>query len=363
MARLEIPISCEDSVGLEICLNKKPLQFEICDNKIISEIDFSGLAILTIKLLTPGKVNFQNVYLDNVNIRQFLFLSWGELNSEKIQPCTDLWEVGQTWVLPISNPLSLLISLGIDKFNSWELGSNLFEKYDIFFPESIEIKESFPKLIKDFFHYDFDFYAQKKVKKDELYGNSKIPFFQFDYEYDKESLYKELHDNYEYLIGQEFYKPYQLDYNKADEQNKFNPDLNWRTIYSYLPKKQNSIDDFTLDKNRLPLLFDFYKQLPLKNIYVSFIGILPPGGYIAPHKDQREGILPHGCTQLYFALNPSEDHYFKLNGVGSIPLDEKTTVVNNQNYTHTVINQGTEMRYAIGLFCDIDPDFFAGVQY
>jgi len=363
MAQLEIPFKVNGNIDIQLYVNNKIVDFLIVDQKITANADFFGLAILKIVSLNSSKIVFENIFIDKVNIRQFLFLSWSELDRKKIQPCTELWEENQAWYAPISNPLSLLINIGTEKFNSWELGNNLFEKYDIFYPESVEIKETFPKLIKDFFHYDFNFYVEKKIEKSELYGNGKIPYFQFDYEYDKEALCKELHDNYEYLVQQEFIKPYQLDYNKTDEQSNFDSNLNWRTIYSYLPKKQNSLDDFTLDKNRFPLLFDFYKQLPLTNIYVSFIGILPPGGYIAPHKDQREGVLPHGCTQLYFALNPSDDHYFKLNGVGSIPLNEKTTVVNNQNYTHAVINQGTKMRYAIGIFCDIDPDFFAGVQY
>ena len=362
MACLEIPFTAEDNFDLQLLINNKPIDFDIIDNTIIANLDFFGLAMLTVKSLSPAKIQIKNVFIDKVSVRQFLFLSWAEKDGEKIQPCTELWEEGLAWHIPVSNPMSLLISIANEKFETWELGGNLFEKYDIYYPESVEIDNSWPLLVKDFFKYNFDFYARKKIGKDELYGNSIIPYFQFDFEFDRDALCNELKENYQYLITNEFLKPYQYEYNQIDSKDNFNSDLNWRTIYTYAPKKSNSIDDFTLDKNKLPILFDFYKNLPVKNIYVSFVGILPPGGYIAPHIDHRAGILPHGCTQLYFTLNPTDDHYFKINGVGLLPLKNNPTVINNQNYTHTVINQSSEMRYAIGLFADIDHSFFKNIR-
>lgn len=363
MSRLEIPISHEGSIGLEICLNKKPIQFEICDNKITSELDFSGLAMLTIKLLTPGKVNFQNVYLDNVNIRQFLFLSWGELNSERIQPCTDLWEVGQTWVLPISNPLSLLISIAGEKFKNGELGTNLFEKYDIRYPESINVDSSYPKLVQDFYKYNFDFYVHKKIDKGALYANNNVPYYVLNFKFDAKALYQELNSNYEYLINEEVIKPFQFGYNQDDLGTNFDSKLNWRTVYPYIPKKDqtNSLYDFALDKNRLPLLFNFYQQLPTNTIYHSFISIMPPHSFIAPHIDVRKPSLPQGCAQLYFALNPSPDHFFKINSVGLVPLIDQIVVVNNQNFTHAVVNQSSEPRYVIGCFADVGKNFYSNI--
>jgi len=363
MTKLEIPVTGGSDANLQITINDEEIDFIITNNTITADVDFFGLSVLKIKLLNSSKIQFENVFIDGVGLRQFLFLSWAEEEGQKIQPCTELWKENLTWHIPISNPLSLLINIANEKFATNDLGSNLFEKYDIFYPESIEIDGNYSKLIKDFFKYNFDFYARKKVEKNNLYGDSKIPYFFFDYDYDKESLLNELKENHDYLIANEFLKPLQHGYNQTDSGSKFDPSLNWKTVYTYMPRTNNSLEDFTLDKNKLPNLYNFYKNLPLDNIFVSFIGILPPGGYIAPHVDHRPGILPQGCTQLYFALNPSDDHYFKINGVGLLPLLENcVSVINNQNYTHTVVNRSNEMRYALGMFANVDQSFFKNIR-
>ena len=364
MAKVEILVSPTSELDIQVLLNHNPVKFDIVDNKITADLDFFGLAMLSIKSLSTSKINIENLFIDKVSIRQFLFLSWVEKDNQKIQPCTELWEQDLTWHVPISNPLSLLISIAGEKFKNGELGTNLFDKYDIRYPESINVDSGYPKLVQDFYKYNFDFYVHKKIDKDALYANNNVPYYVLNFKFDARALYQELNSNYEYLINEEVIKPFQFGYNQDDLGTNFDSKLNWRTVYPYIPKKDqtNSLDDFALDKNRLPLLFDLYQQLPTNTIYHSFISIMPPHSFIAPHIDVRKPSLPQGCAQLYFALNPSPDeHFFKINSVGLVPLIDQIVVVNNQNFTHAVVNQSSEPRYVIGCFADVSKDFYSDI--
>ena len=365
MSKLEIPISFIGDPAIEVFLDKKPVKFDIVDNKIVVDLDSIGLAMLSIKSIGSSKITIENLYIDKVCIRQFLFLSWAEKDHEKIQPCTELWEEGLTWHIPISNPLSLLINIANEKFETGDLGTNLFDKYDIFFPESVEVEDYYPQLVKDFFKYNFDFYVHKKIPKDELYANLKAPYFCLNFKFDAEAIYNELVENYDYLVGEEFIKPLQLGYNKEDTIDNFDSKLNWRTVYPYVPRPSriNAIEDFALDKNKLPLLYELYKSLPTNNVYHSYVSIMPPKSFIAPHIDIRKDLVPHGCTQLYFSLNPSEEHFFKINSVGLVPLVDNVVVINNQKYTHAVVNQSTKPRFVIGCFADVSKEFYTDIAY
>lgn len=363
MTRLEIPLITDGIPHLEIWLNDQKVNFTIQNKKIVADVHFIGLAMLKIQSQNDSKIQFENVFVDDVSIRQFLFLSWVEKDHQKIQPCTELWEQNLTWYIPVSNPLSLLISVASEKFKKGDLGANLFEKYDIRYPESINVDSRYPKLVQDFYKYNFDFYVHKKIDKDTLYANNNVPYYVLNFKFDAQALYQELSSNHEYLVNEEFIKPFQLGYNQDDLGTNFDSKLNWRTVYPYIPKKDqtNSLDDFALDKNKLPLLFDLYQQLPTDTIYHSFVSIMPPHSFIAPHIDARKESLPQGCAQLYFALNPSPDHFFKINSVGLVPLIDQVVVVNNQHFTHAVVNQSSEPRYVIGCFADVSKDFYSDI--
>jgi|LakMenEpi03Aug12_release.lakeMendotaPanAssembly.Ray.scaffolds.fasta_scaffold146512_3 hypothetical protein len=365
MVKIEVPITASSDVELQLFINDDPIEFSIIDGKITAYADFIGLAMLKIKLLNASTIKFDNVFVNDVGVRQCLFLSWVEKDNSKIQPCTELWEKDLIWRMPISNPLSLLLSIASEKFKTGELGTNLFEKYDIHFPESIKIDDQHPTVVKDFFKYNFNFYAEKKIDPSQLYSHTTVPFFFLNFNYDPAAIYKELVDNHDYLVDQEFIKPLQLDYNKSDLKDNFNSKLNWRTVYPYIPDlgRKKAIDEFVLDKDRFSHLFKFYKSLPAKYIYHSYVSIMPPYSFIAPHVDLRKDLDLHGCTQLYFALNHDpKDHFFKLNSVGLVPVfNDRLVCINNQRYTHAVVNQSPNWRYVIGCFADLDEKFYTDV--
>jgi len=56
-----------------------------------------------------------------------------------------------------------------------------------------------------------------------------------------------------------------------------------------------------------------------------------------------------GCTQLYVPLAWPAGNFIKIAGAGILPMDEETLVINNDTFTHSVINASTQTRYALGL--------------
>ncbi len=358
MINLEIEFEEEITEDIIVCVDESIIDFQISYNKLVAELTLDiGIHLLSIKLKNSRKVSIKDVLVNQTSVRQFLYLSWVEENKTKIQPCTDLWNSNQVWNIPISNPMSLLVSTAFEKFTDSDLGTNLYEKYDIYYPESVIINDSFPVLVKDFFKYNFDFHLHPKASVRNLFGNEQVPYFQFDYKYNEIEIYNELQNNIDYLLSYEKI-PAQHRYNNSSDQKR------WRTIfpYPYNNGVVQNVDDFILDKIKLPILYEFYKSLPIENIYLSFLGLLPAGGYIAPHKDFSNNDIPAGCRQLYFAVNGKSGNYLKIHNVGLVPYCDRPTVLNNQSFTHSLVNQSNEPRWIIAVVGNLSDKFIKGLE-
>jgi hypothetical protein len=248
-----------------------------------------------------------------------------------------------------------LIAKANDKFAANEIGKDLSEHYVIHYPESIGINESFPTLVKDFFQNNFDFHVYPRTLLNDPFGQITVPFFKFNYQYNKSAIGQELQNNQDYLFGKEKI-PGQIKYNALDES--IDPDLNWRTIFIHNYNGQpQTIDDFSLDKNLLPELYDFFASLPVKCFYNTFLGYLPAGGYAAPHRDWADRTELKGCSQLYFNVNAAPGNYLKIHTVGTVPFLDQPVVFNAQHFTHSVINQSPEPRWVISIFADVNDNF------
>lgn len=350
---LTIDITYPKCISLSVMINNIEVPYQLTESAITidTELDI-GLHMLTIKLLSEGSVKVNDIKVNGVGIRQFLYLSWIDSNGTKSQPATEIWNTEQVWCAPFSNPMSLLISTASEKFESSELGTNLYEKYKIYYPESIDINASFPQLVKDYFKNNFDFHVYPKFLDTDPFHKNSVPFFDFKFQYDFDNLHTELSNQKEYLLSQQTI-PRQRKYNNSDATG--DPDTNWCTVftYPYLNKAQ-SVTDFILNKDKLPELYKFYCTLPIKTIYGSFLGLLPPGGYISPHKDPIDDRTPGGCSQLYFAVNAKDGNLFKIHKVGLLPFINNPVVFNNQNFTHALVNQSNEPRWVISIFATLE---------
>lgn len=358
MFQVEIEYNCDSKPDVELYINDILIEYKIIEKKIVARVDKpSGLYILSIKLRNNEKLSIKNVSVDSVNIRQFLFLSWLQNHNQKLQPCTDIWIKDQIWHCPISFPMNLLISNSCEKFDSNDLGTNLYEKYEIFYPESIIVNDNFPQLIKDFFAQNYDFYVYNKKENANPFANPHIPYFCYDYNIDRQSIYKEITQNLDYLFSLEKVKPVQHHYNQVDipkDAQIAYEKLNWRTIYSYSfdPKGYHNKEDFEFDKIKFPALYKFYQELPVKKIYGSMLGLLPANGYIAPHRDFLGGLTPQGCSQFYFSINAQEGNYFKMHNIGLVPFKDRSVILNNQTFTHALVNQSDQPRWIIAMFAE-----------
>ena len=354
MFQLEIEYNCNSKPDVELYINDSLIKYEIIEQKLVARVDKTpGLYILSIKSHNNEKLSIKNVFVDSVNIRQFLFLSWLQNHNQKLQPCTDIWTKDQIWHCPISFPMSLLISNSFEKFDAKELGSNLYDKYEIFYPESITVNDNFPQLIKDFFAQNYDYYVYNKKENVSPFANPHIPYFCYDYNVDRKSIYKEITQNLDYLFSLEKIKPVQHQYNQVDSPIGYEK-LNWRTIYSYSfkPDGYHNKEDFEFNKIKFPTLYKFYQDFPVKKIYASFVGLLPANGYIAPHRDFLGGLIPQGCSQFYFSINAQEGNYFKMHNIGLVPFRDKAVILNNQTFTHALVNQSNEPRWVIAMFAE-----------
>ena len=86
-------------------------------------------------------------------------------------------------------------------------------------------------------------------------------------------------------------------------------------------------------------MYDFIDSLGIADIKLMFIGILPPGGYIAPHND-RQSYIRHDNDlhyNLYIPLSWQAGNYFKFNGVETI-RDGQPFLMNNLDYIHCLVN-------------------------
>ena len=55
-----------------------------------------------------------------------------------------------------------------------------------------------------------------------------------------------------------------------------------------------------------------------------------------------------GCGQLYIPVNFKAGNYFKFNNIGLLPLTGPM-LINTQQFTHALINNSNEYRFAIGI--------------
>jgi hypothetical protein len=77
------------------------------------------------------------------------------------------------------------------------------------------------------------------------------------------------------------------------------------------------------------------------------VATLDPGCYIAPHIDDYSKCknIQHikGCQKFYMSVNEVDGVYFKLGSAGLLPL-EKPLILNTNQHTHSVVNQGPTQR-------------------
>lgn len=300
-----------------------------------------GVHLIKLKLDQGQLINITDVKVDGASVRMMLYMSYIETGTgNKLQPATTLWENTQTWVLPFGNPISFWQSLVYNKLSNGDFGKNLEEKYYIYYPESIDIGNKFPMVVQSFFKHDFDFVCIPRSTP-----ISQLPYYPVNLTVDStllESAVNEINLKRSWIVQHKHFVPQSIySYTESPTQTT---ELDW--IRLYLIKEKNP----EVDPADFPQLFKFINSLNLTDIKSMFIGILPVGGSIAPHKD-RTGPLPCDYNDHYYVYIPlvwANGNYFKINGAGVLRSNQPC-MINHMDYVHSLINDSNEERIVVGI--------------
>lgn len=312
-----------------------------------------GLHKLAITNKSNNRITITNVSIYGCNLRKLLYLSWIEdKTGSKFQPATELWESDQTWILPFGAPLSYWIETVERKLPNGVFGQNLFNLYNIYYPDSITLDSSVPQVIQDFFQYNFDFTVIPKSNIDLC----NVPYMKYIKPIPQKLIddaAAELTNSLDYLISLAgSYDQF------SDNVSEFKQDSasTWKRLWLFRPTTGDFTQQTINSTEKLPAVQKLLDNLDLK-IWKAFIGIMPPGGILYPHIDYVDyKNIKHkpfeGCTQLYLPIVWPENNYIKFAGAGTVSKSDGPVVINNTHFTHAVVNASNDYRFVIGIGCD-----------
>lgn len=325
-----------------ICVNAQQVSYDVHGNTITVCCDLDrGIHQLSLQLIDGARISINDVRIDSASLRQTIYMSYVKTHTDEIdQPATVLWDKGQTWILPFGNPASYWISLVLSKIQSGDFGKNLYEIYNITYPSKIKLRTNFPTVIKDFFEHNFDFFCSPKANVNLLpQRKSNIDISQFHIQ----PVLEELEKNRQWIV----------DHQKSYDQQKYN-DREWAADYprwiTLLMYKNN---ECVLPQGKLPLLQALVNALPINGILSAYIGILEPGGVIAPHVDRKPNHMPgmFGCNVLYIPLTWPAGNYFKFASGGMLDSDTPY-FINITDHVHALVNDSSSLRVILSITVD-----------
>lgn len=333
-----------DTKDVAIKIDNKLIDFELSNGSVVLKSDLSfGFHKLQIVNLSQKKIQIDKVFIDGNNIRKLIYLSWSNLQQQRFQPCTELWETNQSWTLPFVYPLSQWIAVAETKIRNDYYGKDLSEKYFIWYPDSIEIDENFPQVIQDFFQYNFDITVVDKHD----HTCHQIPYVKFQGTISNDLLAvatKEILNNLDIIMD------HGTGYGQRNENlDEFNllDENTWRILWLKKRFKENSFLD------RFPDTWKLIDSLKM-DFWQAFIGLLPPKGFIYPHTDNTTDKdlknSPYvGCTQLYIPIQWPEKSYVKFANAGIVDMSTGPMLVNTDHFTHSVVNDSDQPRIVLAL--------------
>ena len=338
-----------DSSDLALTIDNTPVLFDLTANTAAINYPAQGLFhVLRLSNPTNKKFAIQQVQVGGSDLRKLIYLSWMQTHDgQRVQPATEFWENNQTWVLPFGYPLSGWLEEVERKIPNDLFGKNLRDYFNFYFPESIKINNQFPSMVQDFYQHNFSFTA---LGKDQVLD---CPYLQYQRPIDQTLLAQarqEIIENTNYILEHGLnYGQYQSNISEYDMQNN---DQCWRRVWLTLDRAPAESAEL------FPKVGTLIDSLGLDYWY-SFIGLLPPGGFIYPHRDYdtfkqtAEEYFPYqGCTQLYIPIDWPCNNWIKFAGAGVLNLEAGAPmVINNDAYTHCLVNDSDQNRLVVGIRC------------
>lgn len=316
-----------------------------------------GINKLTISVLSDlrqRKLKIEKFLLNDALSRQTLFLSYSESNGEKF---SNTWFDSDysTITIPFGNPISWWITYANKKIGLGKFGENLYKDYNIFYPDSITISDQFPRMMQDWFKYNFDFTVSPKDDLANLDQTRTIPYFTLDFDYDESALFDELANNLHLVKDQILSSEGRQDsYNTQEFAKNY-----WAIYPAILPKEMSDKewrDSVTLPKEHFPLYHQLLDRIESMGIKISygFVSETTGKSFVAPH---IHPLFNYSVYQISLPIGWTKESLFKLDGVGLLPTD-RCTVFNDYDFYHGTINPTENTRYVIGINCDFS-EYFA----
>ena len=330
--------------SLEVNISGVHTNYSINKNTVeINENIEHGFNLLSIKSQHP--IEIIDVKIDDNSIRNYIYLSFIDEEGKKIQPATHISNTNQSWILPLIYPYSNWITFILKHIANGYYGSDLFKDFYFFFPERIKIKNTFNKVMSDYFYYDSEYTIIDKKQAGNWYDGSALPYQSLQFEYDKIAITNEIKQNINNLKFDVEVSP----------QNKINLEEfgnyeQWAICYLVEGNESNkniSIYEKSQSFKHLKHLYEFINRLPITNLYHFMIAVLPPNSIIYPHSDStNRGFQPKGTATMYFNLENVDGVFYKFGNVGLVPNDSGL-LLNNKKYAHAVVNESEQTRYVL----------------
>ena len=335
---------------LEITADHKKVDFSVINNVISIASIKAGFHLLRVKLNVDKEITFEDVAIDGSSLRRLVHLSYIETESGAlVQPATHIKNSQQTWILPFACPLSHWIDTVSRQLPREKFGQNLFDDYCFYYPDSIELSNpKFPTVIKDFFEQNYNATIIRKNQTDP----TAIPYLRYQKEISPELLTaasREAEDNLDYIVAHGL-KNAQRQENIAEYGDSL-ARKEWRVLWLHEQHAKTVFADL------FPAMINLIDSLDI-DCYASFIGLLPPNGFIYPHTDTNyldwdEYQHRKGCTQLYISLGWPKDCYIKFAGAGTLNLESgQPYVINNGYFTHAAVNNSDVPRFVLSVRAD-----------
>ena len=353
---LKFDVSANSSeFELEITIDSILVDYTIVNNNLIvtSEVPV-GFHMLRIKLLNPladANIRIENCSLDDVDFRHTLYMMFAlDINKNRFQT-TILTQCNSEVYLPFANPMSWWLSSCNEKIPSRLFSSGLYNELAVYYPESISISDNYSTLMRDFFSTNLDFHVHPIHLLTKPYYNKQVPYAPLPkkIKFNEDALFNELMAQLDYLKATSRI-PAQHLYNKTTSTSN-----RWLSndLIKSSPIDYSLEEKFSIDKNRVPLLYSIFEQLNLDVIVHSFLGIMGPGEFAAPHIDDYANYtdlfeIYGGCSQIYIPINFKKGNLFKLNRVGLLPTTEPL-LINNHDFNHALINDSDEYRFGLAI--------------
>lgn len=334
------PVLAQD---INLLLDDLPVEFTINKNSIALEKKLEkGFYLLKLKSYRSLKIN--DILIDGNSIRHLKWLSFSRVDNKIFQPSDEIWSDKQEWILPIIYPISCFYNFSFSNIRGGQFGKNLFDLFDFYFPEKIQLGSEYPNVIKSYFDQDSEFKIIPKSDKNWYHG-SDHPFKMIKINYDRNAILKEIEDNIKLdNLNFDEQKITQVEFN----QKEFGYENPWAQVYFLRSNK--FINDLLWNHLKI-----FCNSLPVKQILHGFISKLPSKSFIYPHCDSsidRWG-SPPGIVDLYVPLGDTQNIFFKFGKFGCVDLTG-ISIINNRKYPHAVVNDSNRDRFILSLKIQFD---------